>query len=154
MRTLVSSIMLGIMRDGVQRQVPITAVSLSTYSGEVAALDAARPKWRMLPGNIGYVNLGRLLVDDVAAMMNEFRSTRAIVFDVRNYPNNTLYAIAERLNTARVPFVKFTEPRYEQPGTFSISEPYFAGPPRAPIPIPAGSSCWATIGPKATPSSR
>lgn len=128
MRTPSSSITLGIVRDGVARQLPITGVSLTAWSSEGAALDAAVPKWQMLAGNIGYVNMGRLVVDDVAAMMAELRNTRAIVFDVRNYPNSTLYAIAERLNPARRAFVKFTEPRYDQPGTFGWTAPYQAGP--------------------------
>jgi carboxyl-terminal processing protease len=128
MRTASASIALGVLRDGVERQIPMTAISLSTWSSEGAALDAAIPKWRMLPGNIGYVNMGRLVVDDVATMMAELQNTRAIVFDVRNYPNGTLYAIAERLNPARRNFVKFTEPRYDQPGSFSWTAPYQAGP--------------------------
>ena len=117
-----------IMRGGVTRQVTVTGISLSAWSSEAAALDAAQPKWRMLPGNVGYVNMGLLQTADVTAMMNELRNTRAIVFDVRNYPNGTMYLIAERLNPARREFVKFTEPRYDRPGVFNWTDAYSAGP--------------------------
>ena len=128
LRAPVATMSVGIVRNGVERQVAITGVSLTTWNNEAVALDAAQPKWRMLAGNVGYVNMGQLQVADVTAMMNELRNTRAIVFDVRNYPNNTLYAIAERLNPARREFVKFTEPRYDRPGTFTWTDPYYAGP--------------------------
>jgi len=124
-------ITLGIMRNGTTRQVAMNAPLVSVWNAEAAALDAAQPKWRMLAGNVGYVNMGRLEVADVAAMMTEFRNTMAIVFDVRNYPNGTLYAIAERLNPARRDFVKFTQPRYNQPGTMEWTAPYQAGPTAA-----------------------
>ena len=117
-----------VMRGGVTRQVTVAGISLSAWSSEAVALDAAQPKWRMLAGNVGYVNMGLLQPADVTAMMNELRNTRAIVFDVRNYPNGTMYAIAERLNPARREFVKFTEPRYVRPGEFIFTEPYYAGP--------------------------
>jgi carboxyl-terminal processing protease len=123
-----SRLTLGILRDGVERRVEVDGITASSWNSEVAALDALLPKWRMLPGNIGYVNMGRLQLADVAPMMEEFRSTRAIVFDQRNYPNSTLYAIAERLNSERRPFVTFTEPDYGRPGTFRWMGPYFAGP--------------------------
>ena len=122
------SMSLGILRNGVSRQVPISGLTVAAWNSEGAALDAAQPKWRMLAGNVGYVNMGRLQIADVAAMMTEFRDTRAIVFDVRNYPNGTMYAIAERLNPARRDFAKFTVPRYDQPGTFEWTAPYQAGP--------------------------
>ena len=128
LRTPVATFSVGIIRNGVERQVPMTGVSLTTWNNEAVALDTAQPKWRMLAGNVGYVNMGQLQIADVTTMMNELRNTRAIVFDVRNYPNNTLYAIAERLNPARREFVKFTEPRYDRPGTFAWTEPYYAGP--------------------------
>ena len=122
------SIRLGIVRSGAARQVEVSGVLLSIWNSEVGAADAAQPKWRMLAGNVGYVNMGRLVLDDVAAMMAEFRNTAAIVFDVRNYPNGTMYAIAERLNPARRAFAKFTLPRYDQPGKLEWTAPYQAGP--------------------------
>lgn len=53
---------------------------------------------RLLPGNVGYVDLDRLGVTDVDAMFEQLKDTRAIVFDMRGYPNGTAWAIAPRLN--------------------------------------------------------
>ena len=62
--------------------------------------------------------MGVLLTSDVPAMIAALRDTRAIVFDVRNYPNGTLYLIAQWLNPAARNFVTFTAPDYRRPGTF------------------------------------
>ncbi|HVT39951.1 MAG TPA: S41 family peptidase [Gemmatimonadaceae bacterium] len=58
---------------------------------------------RILPGNVGYVDLDRLTFDMVEPMFERLKDTRAIVFDMRGYPNGTIWAIAPRLtDTARV----------------------------------------------------
>ena len=57
---------------------------------------------RLLPGNIGYVDLDRLGYDMVDSLFQRFRTTRAIIFDMRGYPEGTVWAIAPRL-TDRVP---------------------------------------------------
>ena len=53
--------------------------------------------FRVLPGNIGYADLERLTVPQVDAMFEKFKNTRAIIFDMRGYPNGTAWAIAPRL---------------------------------------------------------
>jgi C-terminal processing protease CtpA/Prc len=55
--------------------------------------------WRVLDGNIGYVDLTRLTVEQVEAMLTAMDGTRGIVFDMRGYPNATGWSIAPRLNT-------------------------------------------------------
>jgi C-terminal processing protease CtpA/Prc len=71
------------------------------------ARHAARPPslhWRsgdvvrVLDGNIGYVDLDRLKRDEVDAMFDKLKDTRAIIFDMRGYPNGTAWPIAPRLN--------------------------------------------------------
>lgn len=74
--------------------------------------------WRILDNNIGYVDMGRLQRADVAAMMRDLGNTQGIVFDVRNYPNGTMYDICAYLG-ASTSFVKFTRPNPFYPGTFS-----------------------------------
>ncbi len=56
--------------------------------------------YRILAGNVGYVDLTRLTVDQVDPMFVALAGTRAIVFDDRGYPNETAWSIAPRL-TAR-----------------------------------------------------
>ncbi len=53
---------------------------------------------KILPGNIGYVDLRYLEVPDVDAMFAKLEHTRAIIFDMRGYPHETMWAIAPRIN--------------------------------------------------------
>jgi C-terminal processing protease CtpA/Prc len=54
---------------------------------------------RILPGNLGYVDLIRLTVPEVDAMFEKLKGTRGIVFDMRGYPRGTAWSIAPRINT-------------------------------------------------------
>ncbi|HSS47536.1 MAG TPA: S41 family peptidase, partial [Thermoanaerobaculia bacterium] len=54
---------------------------------------------RLLPGNLGYVDLTRLAVAEVDDMFEKLKATRGIVFDMRGYPRGTAWAIAPRINT-------------------------------------------------------
>ncbi len=64
------------------------------YSG---ATGAGSPVWKVLPGNLGYVDLARLGPAAVDAMFDALAGTRGIVFDLRGYPQGTGWAIAPRL---------------------------------------------------------
>jgi C-terminal processing protease CtpA/Prc len=51
----------------------------------------------LLPGNVGYVDLDRLTFDMIDSAFTRLARTRGIIFDMRGYPNGTVYAIAPRL---------------------------------------------------------
>ncbi len=57
--------------------------------------------FRRLPGNVGYVHMGQLETKDVDRMFEALKSTKAIIFDMRNYPQGTAWAIAPRLTDKR-----------------------------------------------------
>jgi C-terminal processing protease CtpA/Prc len=58
---------------------------------------------RILPGNVGYVDLDRLTLDMLDSMFTRLARTRAIIFDMRGYPTGTIWAIAPRLtDSARI----------------------------------------------------
>ena len=59
-----------------------------------------RPKYLVLPGNVGYVDFDRLELTEVDAMFAALKNTRAIVFDNRGYPRGAAWPIAPRLTTA------------------------------------------------------
>ncbi len=84
-------------------------------------------KWKILPGNIGYVHMGVLQQEDVDAAMAELMDTKAIIFDVRNYPNGTMYQISNYLTPHPVEFVKFTAPNLDYPGDFITTEIFDTG---------------------------
>ncbi|HSM17347.1 MAG TPA: S41 family peptidase, partial [Gemmatimonadales bacterium] len=52
------------------------------------------PVMRILPGNIGYVDLDRLPLGDVDRMFTLMAGTAGIIFDMRGYPQGTIWRIA------------------------------------------------------------
>lgn len=49
--------------------------------------------YRVLEGNIGLVDLGKLEVHEVPAMFEKLKDTRGIVFDLRAYPRGTMWSL-------------------------------------------------------------
>jgi C-terminal processing protease CtpA/Prc len=74
----------------------------STASGESV---------RILPGNLGYVDLTRLTGQQVDGMFERLKATRAIIFDGRGYPNGTAWWIAPVLSSGSTAVAaQFREP--------------------------------------------
>lgn len=71
---------------------------------------------RILAGGIGYVDLDRLKTAQVDAMFEQLKDTRAIVFDMRGYPNGTAWSIAPRLNVKGATLGPIFEPPLLQAG--------------------------------------
>lgn len=93
--------------------VPRSTEYWSGYSGERSG-----EVLKMLPGNIGYADLDRLSVAMVDSMFNMFRDTKAIILDMRGYPQGTAWAIAPRLTTeSSVAAAKFRRPLVMSPDT-------------------------------------
>jgi hypothetical protein len=68
-----------------------------------AAYAALSPKrsgevFKVLEDNIGYCDLERLTGGEIDAMLERLKDTRAIVFDLRGYPQGTAWDLAPRLN--------------------------------------------------------
>ena len=80
---------------------PKTVSVLSQSSGRLQPPPDTTSRFRLLAGNIGYVNMGTLQTSDVDRMFDTFKNTKAIIFDIRNYPQGTAWAIAPRLTDKR-----------------------------------------------------
>lgn len=74
--------------------------------------------WKILPGNIGYVNMGILEKTQVDSMMRALKNTRSIIFDIRNYPRGTMLPITAYLTDAPITYARTTEPDFDYPGAF------------------------------------
>ena len=62
------------------------------------------PVVRVLPGNVGYVDLERLRLDMIDSTMAALASTRGIVFDGRGYPGSPAWVrLTQRLSTHAQP---------------------------------------------------
>jgi len=79
--------------DGATRTVAVPRV-VSIKPPEPSGLP-----YRVLDGNIGYADLRRLKPQEVDAMFEALMKTKAIIFDMRGYPNGTAWPIAPRINT-------------------------------------------------------
>jgi C-terminal processing protease CtpA/Prc len=73
------------------RKAEYTRWGISQRSGDVV---------RLLSDDIGYADLDRLEITAVDEMFEKFKDTLAIIFDMRGFPKNTLWAIAPRLTEA------------------------------------------------------
>ena len=100
-------------------------------SGEVRDVELARsetvmnPKWaglmerstpviQVLPSGYGYVDLDRLQVGEVDKMFETIKNTPAVIFDMRGYPNGTVWSIAPRLTEKKdVVAALFSRPMLE-----------------------------------------
>lgn len=125
-----------VLRDG--QTLDVTVNSYYSYDVEQARIneDIAAGKWKLLPGNIGYVNMGVLYKTDVDAAMAELMNTRAIIFDLRNNARGTQYLLSDYLNPEPVDFATVTTPNMDYPGEFpftstvqtgSINPDYYKG---------------------------
>lgn len=56
------------------------------------------PAWKKLDGDVGYVDLRVLRAEEVDAMLDALKDTRALVFDMRGDPRGAAWALASRLN--------------------------------------------------------
>jgi C-terminal processing protease CtpA/Prc len=70
------------------RRTEYGSFNISQRSGEVV---------RLLSDDIGYADLDRLEISMVDEMFEKFKNTKAIIFDMRGFPQGTLWAIAPRL---------------------------------------------------------
>jgi carboxyl-terminal processing protease len=84
----------------------------------------ANVHWKTLGCGIGYVNMGQLQSGEENSMYASLKNTPAIIFDLRNYPNGTLYQIASLMYPQPICFAKDIEPDTSYPGTFQLYPDY------------------------------
>jgi carboxyl-terminal processing protease len=61
--------------------------------------------------------MGNLVTSDVPWMYEDLKNTKAIIFDVRNYPKNTVWTIADLMFPRKLPTCRWIVPDAEYPGT-------------------------------------
>lgn len=118
---------LTLLRDSQEQAVQVKRYLKDVLNEQDQLIDKG-PIWKILEGNIGYVDMGRLEIAHVNDAMEELTETRAIIFDIRNYPHNTLFDIADHLNPLLCPFVKFSKPVQSAPGKFYYTDDRYCGP--------------------------
>jgi len=74
--------------------------------------------------NYGIVDMGRLEVSHINSMLTDLWDTDAIIFDIRNYPNGTLWNLVNFLYPSSIHIANFTIPDITYPGRLTWSAEY------------------------------
>jgi C-terminal processing protease CtpA/Prc len=83
--------------DGATRDVELTRSEPITDPKWFQLLERSTPVMQVLPSGYGYVDLDRLQAGEVDKMFDMIKTTPAVIFDMRGYPNGTAWPIAPRL---------------------------------------------------------
>ena len=75
-------------------------------------------KWKILEGNIGYINYDEVTLEDVPNLIAVMNNTNAVIFDNRQRPQDVMYAISDWLNAKSVEYVKYVDPDLNYPGRY------------------------------------
>lgn len=79
--------------------------------------------YRLLDNNIGYITLMSIKDDDISKIKEEFKNTRGIVIDIRNYPSAFVpFKLDSFFVSSSTPFVKFTNGNINNPGEFTFTK--------------------------------
>lgn len=103
-------------------------VSIHTESFERMPynLDTDQPIWRDTTiyenCKFGIVDMGRLEIADISSMFNDLWDTDVIIFDIRNYPNATLWTLVNYLYPSSIHIANFTKPDISYPGRLEWME--------------------------------
>lgn len=94
-----SSVVLKIQKEN-GRIESVTLPIRNSYSQYLRTLGNGRnhePITKLINKSIGYADLDRLTVQMVDQMFADFKDTKAIIFDMRGYPNGTAWSVAPYL---------------------------------------------------------
>lgn len=83
--------------------------------------------WKLLSDSVGYVNMGFLQQHDIEVAFKKLNHTKYLIIDSRNYPNWTIYPLADKLLEKRTVFASIAEPDYNYPGMIKWGKPMVAG---------------------------
>lgn len=85
--------------------------------------ESGQKSYKLLADNIGYITLQTIQQDDIPKIKNEFKDTRGIIIDIRNYPATFVpFTLGSFFTSTPTPFVKFTQGSIDNPGQFTFTD--------------------------------
>lgn len=82
-----------------------------------------RKSFKLLDNNIGYVTLQTIKDEDIPKIKKQFKNTKGIVIDIRNYPSTFVpFALGTYFVSSATSFVKFTHGSVDNPGEFTFGK--------------------------------
>ncbi|OEK04952.1 S41 family peptidase [Roseivirga misakiensis] len=75
-------------------------------------------KSKVINDDIGYMDMANIKAQDVSAILDNLRNKKAIIIDIRNYPEFIYMPISRYLNSSRKAFATTYRPYLKYPGKF------------------------------------
>lgn len=114
---------LTISRNGFISKVSVNRYEWGTIQEQIDLNEQRREKWKILDGNIGYIDMGILQNIDVSPAMNSLMDTKALIIDIRNYPEFIVYDICNYLHKEPKTFYLWRYPDPKKIGEFRTIQP-------------------------------
>ena len=84
-------------------------------------------KFSFIGDSIGYINIGKIETKEVPKVMETFKNTKAIIFDIRKSVAPTPYYFANYITSKKREFYKAIYPDLDYPGRYIWSENHQSG---------------------------
>lgn len=111
------SLSLKIERNGQNLEV----ISKTYFAKDIVSeKKAPSDKWKFIDQKkeIGYVDMGTIEKKDLDEMYTDLKSSKSIIFDLRNYPKQTIRPLSFLLLPQSTPYYQFNFPDTAYPGKF------------------------------------
>lgn len=115
-RTKSDSINLQIIRNNETLDTKVPSINNKDIVSQKKTEDT--PKWKIIDDDIGIVNMGILEKLDVEKMYSQLKNTKAIIFDIRNYPKGTVHNIMKQIMDEKKQFCDFILPDFTYLGKY------------------------------------
>lgn len=111
------SLTINIERNGQNIALRVKTYLLSKITGEKPAV---QKKWTFLDSDkkTGYVHMGIIEKNELDDMYKELQTASSIIFDLRNYPKQTIIPLSRMILPKRTPYYRFSFPEKDYPGKF------------------------------------
>ena len=109
----------GIRRGNDVQMISATRVPVANlnHSKELTH-DLPGDAFQLLSADVAYLKLSSVKAGDAASYVNRAKNTKGLVIDIRNYPSEFMvFALGQLLVDQTTPFVWFTTPDMDNPGT-------------------------------------
>ena len=126
LRSKTDKISLQIIRDGKPQNLDVACFPVE----KIYVQETPKPSHRLLSPDIGYLWFGTLKNDSLPVILEKFKNTKGIIFDIRCYcpqDDSIFTTLCNYLMPQPTEFVKFTNGSIEQPGRFTFTAPLKVG---------------------------
>jgi carboxyl-terminal processing protease len=109
------------------KTISLMPVSSAQYSSSFSSIE---PAWKVINNgnaNLGYIHMGRLSGNQIPTMFDELWNCNALIFDIRNYPQGTLWDLIGYLFPQPIHGANFTIANRSYPGTFNLTTASLVG---------------------------